>query len=106
MQFALEDVALCPFYGSTVKECNCLRDCLLNEILRHHLLSENLQLNYVSFNVIFIYLMHDHGILRDIFGTRSLRVKILSNSWQKAKPVNCNYFRQIKIQISEKSPGF
>ena len=22
MQFALEDVALCPFYGSNVKECN------------------------------------------------------------------------------------
>ena len=40
---------------------------LLKKILRNHLLSENLQWNYESFNVALVYLMHDHGILRDIF---------------------------------------
>ena len=42
-----------------------------------------------------IYLMHDHGILSDIFGSWLLRVK--------TKPVNSNYFWQIYLQISEKS---
>ena len=82
---------------------------LLNKILRNRLLFENLFLTKkcASFNVTLIYLMHDHGILRDIFfGSRQLRAKILSNSWQLAKPVNSNYFRQIYLQISEKSPGF
>ena len=31
--------------------------------------------------------MLDHGIFRDIFGSQQLRAKILSNSWQEAKPV-------------------
>ena len=36
-----------------------------------------------------IYLMHDHGILRDIsFGSRQLRAKILLKFWLQAKPVN------------------
>ena len=42
-----------------------------------------------------IYLMHDHGILSDIFGSWLLRAK--------TKPVNSNYFWQIYLQISEKS---
>ena len=47
--------------------------------------------------------MHDHGILRDIsFGSPQLRVKILSNSWLWAKPVNSNCFCQINLRISEK----
>ena len=47
--------------------------------------------------------MHDHAILRDIvFGSPQLRAKTLSNSLQKAKPVNSNYFQQIYLQISEK----
>ena len=80
---------------------------LLNKILRNHFLFESLQWNYVSFNVNLIYLMHDHGILRDIFfGSQQLRAKILSNSRQQAKPVDSNYFRKIYIQFSEKSPGF
>ena len=60
---------------------------LLNKILRYHLLSEYLQWNYASFNVTLIHLMLDHGIFRDIFGSQQLRAKILSNSWQEAKPV-------------------
>ena len=51
---------------------------LLNEILRNHLLSENLQWNYASFNVNLIYLTHNHGILPDIFfGSRQLKAKTL-----------------------------
>ena len=76
---------------------------LLNKILRNHFLFESLQWNYVSFNVTLIYLMHDHGILHDIFfGSQQLRAKILSNSRQQAKPVNSNYFRKIYIRFSEK----
>ena len=56
---------------------------LLNKILRNHFLFESLQWNYVSFNVTLIYLMRDHGILRDIFfRSQQLRAKILSNSRQ------------------------
>ena len=44
-------------------------------------------INYASFNVTLIHLMLDHGIFRDIFGSQQLRAKILSNSWQEAKPV-------------------
>ena len=55
---------------------------LLNKILRNHHLSENLHWNYALFNITLIYLMHGHGILRDIFGSRKLREKILSNSRQ------------------------
>ena len=43
--------------------------------------------------VTLIYLMHDRRILRDIFFVSwQLRAKILSNSWQQAKPVNSNFF--------------
>ena len=53
---------------------------LLNTIFRNHLLSENLQWNYASFNVTLIYLMRHHGILRDIlFGSRQLRANILES---------------------------
>ena len=44
-------------------------------------------INYASFNVTLIHLMLDHGIFCDIFGSQQLRAKILSNSWQEAKPV-------------------
>ena len=98
----VRDVGLCLFYGSKEKEI-----ILLNKTLRNHLLFENQQRNCASFNVTLIYLMNDHGILRDIFfESRQLRAKILSNPWQLAKPVNSNYFRPIYLQISEKSPVF
>ena len=57
---------------------------LLNIILRNHLLSENLQENYASLNVTIIYVMHDYGILPDIFGSRHPKAKILSNAWESA----------------------
>ena len=41
-RFAREDVGLCPFYGSTVKECNLFtRSFCSIGFLRNHLLSEN-----------------------------------------------------------------
>ena len=56
---------------------------LLNKILRNHLLFEDLQRNYASFNATLIYLMHNQGILHDIFfGSQQLRAKILTNFWQ------------------------
>ena len=40
-QFVREDVGLCPFHGSNLKEGNFI--ILLNTILKNHLLSENVQ---------------------------------------------------------------
>ena len=57
-------------------------------MLRNHLLFENLQWNYASFNVTLIFLMNNQGIFRDIFGSRQLRATILSNSWQWVKPAH------------------
>ena len=80
----------------------CLRDHLLNKILKNDLLSENRQWNYTSFNVTLIYLMHDHGILRDIFfRSRQLR----ANKPNPSIPIIFHKF-QIYLQISEKLPGF
>ena len=51
---------------------------LLDKIWRNHVLSEKLQWNYASFNVTLIYLIHNNGILRDIFfGSRQLKAKTL-----------------------------
>ena len=93
-QFASESFGICRFRGLcigslkiTVTQAVCTWRCwtlpllrferermqlgfeiiLLNKIWRNHLLSENLQWNYASFNVTLIYLMHDDRILLDIF---------------------------------------
>ena len=62
---------------------------LLNKILRNDLLFENLQWNYPSFNVTLIYLMHNQGLLHDIFfGSRQLRAKYCQTFGNKSNPVN------------------
>ena len=59
-RFAREDVGLCPFYGSTVKECNLFtRSFCSIGFLRNHLLSENTQWNYAPFNFTLNYLVHE-----------------------------------------------
>ena len=63
---------------------------LLYKISRNHLLSENMQWYYRSFNVTLNYLTRSLTRslnLRDIFfGARQLRATMLSDSWQWAKP--------------------
>ena len=87
--FPREDVGPCRLYGLNVKECNLVSPeiILLNKIVRNHLLSENLQWNYASFNATFIYLTHDGGILLDIFfDSRQLRVKYCQTLGNKPHP--------------------
>ena len=48
MQFACEDVGLCPFYGLNMKQCILFP---ISFCSRNHLLSEHLQRNHVSFDV-------------------------------------------------------
>ena len=79
----------CRLYGLNVKECNLVSPeiILLNKIVRNHLLSENLQWNYASFNATFIYLTHDGGILLDIFfDSLQLRVKYCQTLGNKPHP--------------------
>ena len=47
MQFALEDVCLCPFNCSIEERMQLVYEVILvNKIVRNHLLSENMQLDY------------------------------------------------------------
>ena len=62
-----------------------------------------------SFNITLVYLMHDHGILRDIFfGSQQLKAKILSTLGNKpSQTIIPTIFDRFTFNLpSEKSPGF
>ena len=81
-RFARENVGLFPQFDRERMQL-VYEVILLDKILKIHLLSENMQWNYASFNVTLNYVMYEimeFCVISSLAGARQLRAKILSNN--------------------------